>query len=246
MYVNSHETIRSIVQYAKDRGVRVVVEFDTPGHAASWGVGDPSLTVTCPRYSANINNIPLNPTNEHTFNVVQGLFSEMTGLFPDHFFHIGGDEVVFGCWYNNSEVVNWMQRMKFTNGVQVEQYFINRVQKFLHTANRTVIVWEDLFDEGVSLDPSTIIHVWKDQATLNQVRNLFSWIYRISSHSQVISQGYKGLISAGWYLGVQVPKDGTIHGLYYDTWQDFYQNDPLNGVTAPKNKQDLILGGEAA
>jgi hexosaminidase len=166
----SHETIRAIVQYAKDRGVRVVVEFDTPGHAASWGVGDPSLTVTCPRYSANINNIPLNPAHEHTFDVVQGLFGEMVGLFPDAFFHIGGDEVVFGCWNNNTDVVNWMRRMGFTNGVQVEGYFIDRIQKFLESLNRTTIVWEDLFDEGVTLDSSTIIHVWKDQSVLNQVR----------------------------------------------------------------------------
>ena len=38
----THDDVRSIVSYAKARGVRVVPEFDTPGHSYAWGLGYPN------------------------------------------------------------------------------------------------------------------------------------------------------------------------------------------------------------
>jgi N-acetyl-beta-hexosaminidase len=57
------------------------------------GKGDPSLTANCPSYAANVNNIPLNPTLQHTYDVIQGFLTEMSILFPDQYIHLGGDEV---------------------------------------------------------------------------------------------------------------------------------------------------------
>ena len=39
------EEVSGLVEYARQRGVRVVVEFDVPGHAASWCAGRPDV---CP------------------------------------------------------------------------------------------------------------------------------------------------------------------------------------------------------
>ena len=68
-------------------------EVDTPGHAASFCAGHPEV---CPSASCLE---PLNPATEATFDLLRGLFSDITGgargigLFPDNMMHLGGDEV---------------------------------------------------------------------------------------------------------------------------------------------------------
>ena len=90
--VYTSEDVKNIVSYAMQRGVRVIPEFDVPGHAYSWGAGYP-ITANCPDWEANINNVPLNPTVPQTFTIVKAFLAEMAALFPDEMFHLGGDEV---------------------------------------------------------------------------------------------------------------------------------------------------------
>jgi hexosaminidase len=84
--------VLELVAYATQRGVRVIPEFDTPGHSYSWGIGYP-ITASCPDWSKNVNNVPLNPAHQQTFQIVEQFFDEMMSLFSDSFFHQGGDEV---------------------------------------------------------------------------------------------------------------------------------------------------------
>ncbi|GIQ91914.1 hypothetical protein KIPB_015382, partial [Kipferlia bialata] len=50
-YVHDVPSLQGLVAYGKARGVRVVPEYDTPGHAAAWGEGYPGITVQCPSYT---------------------------------------------------------------------------------------------------------------------------------------------------------------------------------------------------
>lgn len=45
-----------------------------------------------------------------TFDILNGFIGEMSELFLDEFLHIGGDEVVFGCWAQDSILTAWMQK----------------------------------------------------------------------------------------------------------------------------------------
>ena len=82
-------------------------EFDVPGHSASWGAGYPQLIVECPDWDANIDNIPLDVTQEFTYTVLNGFLGEMASLFSENFMHLGGDEVVTQCYTDNSTIVQW-------------------------------------------------------------------------------------------------------------------------------------------
>ena len=89
----SPRDIQDIVERARQRGIRVVVEIDTPSHAASWCPGRPGV---CPLPTCTQ---PLNPATEDTFHLITDIFRDITGgvrgsgLFPDNMLHLGGDEV---------------------------------------------------------------------------------------------------------------------------------------------------------
>jgi hexosaminidase len=108
--VYSSDDVGRVVDYARLRGVRVVVELDVPGHAYSWGLGYPGVTVPCPDQVrgtdiGTINSVGLDPTKPETFDMVEGLIGELASAFPDVYFHLGGDEVQFDCW-NHSKVLH--------------------------------------------------------------------------------------------------------------------------------------------
>jgi hexosaminidase len=105
--------IAAVVEYARERAVRVIVEFDMPGHAASWCVGYPDI---CPSTSCTQ---PLNVANNGTFDLITDLLGECTGgaasakdaphgLFPDNMVHLGGDEVDTTCWSSTPAVAQWL------------------------------------------------------------------------------------------------------------------------------------------
>ena len=91
----TQDEIRELVAYARDRGVRVVPEFDMPGHSTAWFVGYPELASGSGPYSIErkwgIFDPAMDPTNEKTYKFLDDLVGEMVKLFPDHYFHIGGD-----------------------------------------------------------------------------------------------------------------------------------------------------------
>lgn len=105
--------VAAIVEYARLRGVRVMVEFDMPGHAGSWCVGYPEV---CPSASCVQ---PLNVASNATFDLITGLLGEMTGkaasapdkpsgLFPSNMIHLGGDEVDTSCWSSSADIAAWL------------------------------------------------------------------------------------------------------------------------------------------
>lgn len=89
------DQMESVVEYGYRRGVRVMMEFDVPGHAYAWGLGYP-ITADCPSYTKNINNVALDPSSDLTYNVVNGFLTEMMQLHPGNHVHLGGDEIVYG------------------------------------------------------------------------------------------------------------------------------------------------------
>jgi len=214
----TQDDLRGVVEYARLRGVRVVIEFDVPGHAQSWCTGYPDI---CPSPSCNS---PLDPSSAQTWQVLSGLLGEVTGsgpgegLFPDNFVHLGGDEVDTSCWTNTPHVAQWLASHNMTTE-DAYMYFVEQAHNNVIAAGRAPVNWEEVFNHfGSKLDKETIVHIWLDHATL----------------AKVVAAGYKGLLSNSdvWYLD------------HLDvTWQQFYLNEPYQGITDP-TQQALVLGGE--
>eukprot|EP00026_Physarum_polycephalum_P004786 Phypoly_transcript_04810.p1 GENE.Phypoly_transcript_04810~~Phypoly_transcript_04810.p1 ORF type:complete len:455 (+),score=56.61 Phypoly_transcript_04810:14-1378(+) len=228
----SPENVSMIVNYAYERGVRVVPEFDIPGHSYSWGLGYPNLTLQCDVPGWGIGGVTLDITQPFTYELIQGFLTEMKGKFMDEYMHFGGDEVNYPCW-NTPAILKWMKENNIPNFQQLEQYFENNLAKITEKVgiNRRVF-WEDAYaDHNVSFDKATTtFEVWLSP----------EYVYEITK------AGYPVVLANGFYLDVQQPGP-TVHYEWVDTWEDFYSNEPFSGAASNMSQaqRDLVLGGEA-
>lgn len=216
----TQQDVKDLVEYARLRGVKVMIEFDMPGHAGSWCAGYPEI---CPSPTCTQ---PLNPASNETFPLITALLDECTGstvgggLFPYSLLHLGGDEVSYGCWETSEEVQAWEDAQGFSGSEDTYEYFVDQAAQIARSQARTPVQWVEVYEHfGNKLDNNTIVHVWKAKSTMDGA----------------LSDGYRVLLSDEdrWYLDHL----GT-------TWEQMYLNEPTDGLSATSDPT-LIVGGES-
>jgi hexosaminidase len=220
MYYTQQE-IRDIIQYARDRGIRVVPEFDMPGHSTSWFAAYPGLASGPGPYQIEhkwgIFDPAMDPTRDETYRFLNGFIAEMAQLFPDRYFHIGGDEVNGKQWDKNTKIHEFMNKHEIRDNHALQAYFNHRLQAIVSKHGKIMIGWDEIMQPDLS--KLAVVQSWRGQASLADAARL----------------GYGALLSYGYYLDLMQP--AAFH----------YSVDPLGGPAAtlsPQEKQ-RILGGEA-
>ena len=216
----THEQIREIVDYAAARGIRVVPEFDIPGHATSWLVGYPELGSAPGPYEIErgwgIFDPCLNPTNPEVYIFLEKLFDEMTALFPDAYFHIGGDEVNGKHWDGNPQIQAFMESNSIEDNHALQSYFNQKVLKMLTIDGKKMIGWDEILQPDMPTD--AMIQSWRGRESMEAAAK----------------GGYASILSNGYYIDLMYPAE------------DHYLNDPLPADSQlSKEEQSRILGGEA-
>jgi hexosaminidase len=213
--------IRDVIAYARDRGIRVVPEFDMPGHSTAWFVGYPELASGPGPYSIErkwgIFDPAMDPTKESTYKFLDVFIGEMAALFPDQFFHIGGDEVNGKQWDANPKVQEFMHSHNLKTNADLQGYFVERVQKLVAKHGKTMEGWDEILRPN--MPSSIVIQSWRGQKSL----------------AEAAKQGYRGLLSSGYYLDLN------------QSTASHYVVDPMSGDAASLSdaEKDHILGGEA-
>jgi len=132
----TQEQIKEILEYAKDRGIRVVPEFDMPGHTTSWLVGYPELASAPGPYQIErkwgVIDSCMDPTKEELYEFLDTFLGEMTALFPDAYFHIGGDEVNGNHWNKNPDIEAFKHKHGMKDNHDLQAYFNQKVLAILH------------------------------------------------------------------------------------------------------------------
>src|SRR5438552_8710310 len=132
LYYTQNE-VRDLIAYARERGIRVVPEFDMPGHSTAWFVGYPELASGPGPYEIErkwgVFDPAMDPTRDETYKFLDAFIGEMAGLFPDQFFHIGGDEVNGKQWDANPKIKEFMHGHGLKDNNDLQAYFNQRVQK---------------------------------------------------------------------------------------------------------------------
>jgi hexosaminidase len=217
----TQDEIRDLIAYARDRGIRVVPEFDMPGHSTAWFVGHPELASGPGPYGIErkwgVFDPAMDPTNEKTYKFLDEFVGEMTKLFPDHYFHIGGDEVNGKQWDASAKIQEFKKSHGMKDNAALQAYFSQRIQKIVTKHGKAVVGWDEVFIPGVPKD--IVIQSWRGQESL----------------AKAAAQGYHGILSNGYYLDLGWP--AARH----------YAVDPMSGPAAnlTPEQQQLILGGES-
>ncbi len=215
----THEQIQEIQDYANDRGIRVIPEFDMPAHSTSWFVGYPELGSAPGPYSIErswgVFNPVMNPARESTYVFLENVFKEMTQLFRDEYFHIGGDENNGKDWDASAEISKFKKEKNIASNHALQSYFIQRVSDLLTKYNKKIIGWEEILQEGTL--KSTVIQTWLSEQSL----------------ANALKKGYQVVVSRGYYID-----------LMYSA-ESHYVNDPFPaGEVLSESQKALILGGE--
>ncbi len=216
----TQEQIREIIRYAADRGIRVMPEFDMPGHATAWLVSHPEIGSAPGPYKIERNpgifDPTLDPTNEKTYKLLEVFFKEMSGLFPDAYMHIGGDENEGKQWTANQKIQSFMKEKGIKDNHELQTYFNKRLLKFLQKNGKIMMGWDEIFQPDLPKD--VVIHSWRGQKAL----------------AEAAKQGFQGVLSNGYYIDLMFPAS------------QHYVVDPIpadSPLTADEQKR--ILGGEA-
>lgn len=255
----SHDDIKDIIQYARARAVRVVPEVDMPGHsAAGWQQVDPSIVACAHSWWSN-DNWPyhtaveptpgqLDPLNNKTYGVVEKVYNELSGIFTDEFFHVGGDELQTNCYNFSTYVMDYLAEGHSYD--DVVQYWVDTAFPiFKKIKNRKLLVWEDLIINdphapNVSTD-GLLVQSWNNGiGNINELTTMGYDVLVSSSDFMYLDCGYGGFVTNDPRYNVMVNPDaadglanfnwGGNGGSWcapYKTWQRIYDYDFTTNLT---------------
>jgi hexosaminidase len=216
----TQEQAKAVVAYARELGIRVVPEFDMPGHTTSWVVGYPELASGPGPFSIErhfgVFNPVLDPTRESTYAFLDQFVAEMATIFPDPYMHIGGDENNGVEWKENPKIQAFAREHNLHGTAAIQAYFNQRLLPILTKHGKKMIGWDEVLTPGLPKD--VVVQSWRG----------------FDSLAAGAKQGYSGILSAGYYLD------------HMDSTATHYEVDPLpsNSNLTPEEAA-RILGGEA-
>jgi hexosaminidase len=216
----TQEQAREIVSYARERGIRVVPEFDVPGHTSAWFVAYPDLASAPGPFHIErefgVFDPAMDPTRQSTYKFLDTFIAEMAAIFPDRYLHIGGDENNGVEWKANPRIQDFMHEHHLQDTAALQNYFNQRLLKILEKHGKHMIGWDEVLTPDLPKD--IVVQSWRGFESL----------------AAGAKEGYNSILSAGYYLNLM------------STAAEHYMVDPLpvDNDLSPE-QQARILGGEA-
>ncbi|MFM7839866.1 MAG: beta-N-acetylhexosaminidase, partial [Chitinophagaceae bacterium] len=173
----TQDDIKEIIQYAQSRYVNVMPEVDIPGHSMALVAAYPELSCTPGEYRVNSGERFMNwtgggnfsalidntlcPTNEKVYEVLDQVFTEIAGLFPFGYIHMGGDECAKNFWAKSEAIKSLQQREGLKDLHEVQSYFVKRIEKIILAKGKKMMGWDEILEGGLA--PSAAVMSWRGE-----------------------------------------------------------------------------------
>jgi hexosaminidase len=192
----TQDEIRKFVGYAHDRGIRIVPEFEMPGHSRSLFAGYLELASGPGPYKVEPGgpDAVMDATREETYKFIDKFVQEMAALFPDEYFHIGGDEVNGSQWDASPKIQAFIHSHGMKTNQDLQAYFNQRLQKTLNKHHKIMMGWDEVLHPD--LPKTVVVQSWRGQQSL----------------AIAAPQGYSSLLSFGYYLDLMWPASQLCRG----------------------------------
>lgn len=204
----SKDDIRKVVAYARNLGIRVIPEISLPGHASAVAHAYPQLMAGLGEQSYpqqrgwGVFEPLMDPTNPELYTMLASVFDEVVELFPDEYFHIGGDEPNYQQWRDNPKIQTFIKQHQLDGERGLQSYLNTQVEKMLNERGKKITGWDEIWHKD--LPKSIVIQSWQGHDSIGRAAK----------------EGFQGLLSTGYYL--DQPQPTSYH----------YRNDPMpKGIT---------------
>lgn len=162
------EEIAYLNEYAKDRGVVIIPEYEGPGHAKRFNDVYPEVFSDKEDMGEEVPEcVYLDDTvicagSRIAFEANKTLLKEIADMFPDSpYIHIGGDEANFEKWNNCSVCRKYMEEKGISDVKELYCDYIARLTEYIITLGRIPMVWEGFPKSGTNRIPKeTIVVAW--------------------------------------------------------------------------------------
>jgi hexosaminidase len=161
--VYTQDTVRHLVAYAAERGITIVPEIEMPGHATSAIVAYPRLASIDDPPTAVPSDWGVYPNlynvDDATFAFLEDVLTEVMALFPSPYIHVGGDEAVKDQWKASARIQAQMRELGVKDEMQLQSWFIRRIEQFLGAHGRRLIGWDEILEGGIA--PQATVMSWR-------------------------------------------------------------------------------------
>ena len=246
-YITRKEFIE-LLKYAHARGVRIVPEVETPGHARAaivsmkaryrkyektdfneaeryrlWDWNDTSRYTSAQGYHDNV----LNPAQEGTYRFLEKVVDEILLMYEEAgveipFFHAGGDEVPRNPWTGSPDVQELMREKGFEDTHDVHEYFVVRMADIISSKGIKVGGWQE---SAMGHDEATDRLLRDKFAGINSWNTIPDWGDDSIPYS-IANNGYKVILSnvGNFYLDMAYNANPEEPGLSWGGYVDEYRS----------------------
>lgn len=173
----TQKEVKEILRYARERHIKVVPEIEMPGHASAAIASYPWLGTKNEQIEVPVKF----GKHYHIFNVIdprvqtflKDVVAEVIDLFDTDIIHIGGDEVRFDHWEQDSAMVAHKKKMGYSSFMDIQIEFVNMMSDYIKSKGARMMGWNEIL--GKSLHPGEIsfekpkteiaenvmVHFWK-------------------------------------------------------------------------------------